>query len=231
MAVGAYVNSVPAAEIATFSTLVEILRWRALWQPEQLAYAYLLDGEVEGGRLTYAELDREARTIAVLLQACCASGERALLIYPTGLEFIAAFFGCLYAGVIAVPLPPPTATQQQRTFPRLRAIANDSQPAVALTTSSILSKVEALFTQAPELATMRWVATDKLTSTLAPEWQNPAATGDTLALLQYTSGSTTVPRGVMVSHGNLLHNSANVNRAFELTSVSGVSVSWLPVFP
>ncbi|HVB80873.1 MAG TPA: fatty acyl-AMP ligase [Candidatus Binataceae bacterium] len=223
-------NNAPTNEIGSFPTLVEVLRWRALRQPDQLAYAYLLDGEVEGGRLTYAELDREARTIAALLQAYCAVGQRALLIYPTGLEFVAAFFGCLYAGVIAVPLPPPTAAQQQRTFPRLRAIANDAQPSMALTTSSILTKVEALFTQAPELATMRWVATDKIDGGLSPEWQNPAATGNSLALLQYTSGSTTVPRGVMVSHGNLVQNSANVNHAFELTPDSGVSVSWLPVF-
>ena len=223
-------NSAPTNEIGSSTTLVEILRWRALRQADQLAYTYLLDGEVEGDRLTYAELDREARTIAALLQVYCASGQRALLIYPTGLEFVAAFFGCLYAGVIAVPLPPPTAAQQQRTFPRLRAIANDAQPSVALTTSSILSKVEALFTQAPELATMRWVATDKIDGELSLEWQRPVADSDSLALLQYTSGSTTVPRGVMVSHGNLLHNSANVNHAFELTPDSGVSVSWLPVF-
>lgn len=223
-------NSGPTNELHSFSTLAEVLAWRALRQPGRLAYAYLLDGEVEGGRLTYAELDWEARAIGALLQSYCAGGQRALLIYPTGLEFIAAFFGCLYADVIAVPLPPPTATQQQRSFPRLRAIANDAQPSVALTTSSILAKVEALFTQVPELATMRWVATDKLTTGLASEWRQPAATSDSLALLQYTSGSTTVPRGVMVSHGNLLHNSANVNHAFELTPDRGVSVSWLPVF-
>ncbi|MBP1688569.1 MAG: AMP-dependent synthetase, partial [Deltaproteobacteria bacterium] len=137
--------------IVEFASLVEVLRWRALQLPEQRAYTYLLDGEVEGGHLTYAALDRQARSIGALLQRYGATGERALLLYPTGLEFIAAFFGCLYAGVIPVPLPPPNPARQQRTLPRLRAITNDAQPSLALTTSSILSKAESLFSQAPEL--------------------------------------------------------------------------------
>jgi len=144
--------------VVDFSTLVEALGWRALWQPEQRIYTYLRDGETEGEHLTFAALDRQARAIGALLQSYGASGERALLLYPTGLEFIAAFFGCLYAGVIAVPVPPPNPAQPQRTLPRLCAITNDAQPSVALTTSSILSKMEGLFTQTPELQTMRWVA-------------------------------------------------------------------------
>ncbi|HEX7406600.1 MAG TPA: fatty acyl-AMP ligase [Candidatus Binatia bacterium] len=216
--------------IVEFSTLVEVLRWRALHQPEQRAYTYLLDGEVEGDHLTYAAVDCQARRIGALLQSYRARGDRALLLYPTGLEFIAAFFGCLYAGVIPVPLPPPNPAQQQRTLPRLRAITNDALPSLALTTSSILSKVEGLFSQAPELQTMRWVATDKVSGRLETEWEDPAVSSDTLAVLQYTSGSTSAPRGVMVSHGNLLHNSAHVNHAFDLTPDSDVSVSWLPAF-
>ena len=132
------------------------------------------------------------------------------MLYPTGLEFIAAFFGCLYAGVIAVPLPPPNLAQPQRSLPRLRAIISDAQPAVVLTTSAILSGTEGLFTQAPELQKMRWVATDKVAGSLAQEWRDPAVTSNTLALLQYTSGSTAEPKGVMISHGNLLHNSAYI---------------------
>ena len=216
--------------MVSFSTLVEILRWRALQQPEQRTYTYLLDGEAEGDHLTHAELDRQARSIGALLQSYGASGERALLLYPTGLEFIAAFFGCLYAGVIAVPLPPPNLAQPQRTLPRLRAIISDAQPSVVLTTSAILSKIEGLFTQAPELETMRWLATDKVAGGLAQEWRDPAVTSNTLALLQYTSGSTAEPKGVMISHGNLLHNSAYINRAFALIPDSGVSVTWLPAF-
>src|ERR1700730_13677154 len=129
-----------ANPIVESSTLVELLRWRALQQPEHRAYTYLLDGEIEAAHLTYAALDCQARTIGALLQSYNARGERALLLYPTGLEFIAAFFGCLYAGVIAVPLPPPNTAQPERALSRFRAIANDAQPTVVLTTSSILAK-------------------------------------------------------------------------------------------
>ena len=215
--------------IVEFSTLVEILRWRALQQPEQRNYTFLVDGEAEGDHLTSAALDCQARSIGALLQTYRASGERALLLYPAGLEFIPAFFGCLYAGVIAVPLPPPNLAQPQRTLPRLRAIISDAQPSVVLTTSAILSNTEGLFAQAPELQKLRWLATDKVAGSLAQEWRDPAVTSNTLALLQYTSGSTAEPKGVMISHGNLLHNSAYIHRLFALVPDS-VTVTWLPAF-
>jgi acyl-CoA synthetase (AMP-forming)/AMP-acid ligase II len=218
-----------ADPIMELSTLVEILRGRALQQPEQRAYTYLVDGEAEGDHLTYAALDCQARSIAALLQSHQACGERALLLYPAGLEFIAAFFGCLYAGVIAVPLPPPNLAQPQRTLPRLLAIIRDAQPSVVLTTSAILSNTHGLFTQAAELQNMRWLATDNVTSRLAQEWKDPTVTKNTLALLQYTSGSTAEPKGVVISHGNLVHNSAYINHVFALIPDS-VTVTWLPAF-
>jgi acyl-CoA synthetase (AMP-forming)/AMP-acid ligase II len=215
--------------VAEFSTLVEILRWRAIQQPEQRTYTYLVDGEAEGDHLTYAALDSQARSLGAMLQSYRASGERALLLYPAGLEFITAFFGCLYAGVIAVPLPPPNPAQPQRTLPRLRAIVSDAQPSVVLTTSAILSNAEGLIKQASELQKLRWLATDKVSGSLAQEWRDPAVTSNTLALLQYTSGSTAEPKGVMISHGNLLHNSDYINRVFALVPDS-VTVTWLPAF-
>ncbi len=192
-------------------------------------YAYLVDGEIEAAHLTHEALDRQARAIGAILQSYRARGERALLLYPAGLEFIPAFFGCLCAGVIAVPLPAPNMAQPYRTVPRLRAIANDAQPMLVLTTSSILAKVEGLFTQAPELRKLHWLATDKIAASAADEWHEPAVAANTLALLQYTSGSTAAPRGVMVSHENLLQNSANISQAFEIGPET-VSVTWLPFF-
>ncbi len=211
------------------TTLVEVLRWRALQQPDQRTHTYLIDGEAEGDHLTHATLDCQARGIGALLASYRAAGERALLLYPAGLEFIAAFFGCLYAGVIAVPLPAPNLTHPQRTIPRLRAIINDAQPSVVLTTSAILADAGDLFAQAPEFQKLRWVPTDMVAGGLAEEWQDPGVTGNTLALLQYTSGSTAEPKGVMISHGNLIHNSVYISRLFALDP-NGVTVTWLPAF-
>ena len=211
------------------STLVEVLRKRAEQHPEQRIFTYLIDGEIEGAHLTIGALDSQAQVIGTVLQSYGARGERALLLYPAGLEFITAFFGCLYAEVIAVPLPPPNMAQPQRTLPRLRTIANDAHPTVVLTTSSILAKVAGLLAEAPELRGLRWLATDKLSTSWGQDWREPEVTGNTIALLQYTSGSTALPRGVMVSHGNLIENSAHISQAFEINADS-VSVTWLPVF-
>ncbi len=222
-------NADPPDSTRQYSTLVEILRWRALHQPELRPYTFLPDGETEGDHLTQSTLDRQARAIGALLQSHNSHGERALLLYQAGLEFIAAFFGCLYAGVIAVPLPAPNLAQPQRTLPRLRAIISDAKPSLVLTTAAILADIDGLFALAPELQTMRWIATDRVAGDLAEDWRDPIINGNTLALLQYTSGSTADPKGVMISHGNLLHNSAYINRLFDLVPNS-VTVTWLPFF-
>jgi len=206
------------------STWVDLLSYRAQNQSNQTAYTFLQDGETEAGRLTYKELDQQARAIANQLQSLDATGSRALLLYPPGLEFIAAFFGCLYAGVVAVPAYPPRRNQNMS---RLQAIVSDAQAAVALTTTSELTKIEKRFAQDRELAALRWLVTDKIASNLASDWQEPTVSRDTLAFLQYTSGSTGTPKGAMVSHGNLLHNSALIHKCFEHTPNSQ-GVIWLP---
>lgn len=210
-------------------TLFDLLRWRGIHQPGRRAFTFLLDGGDEEVHVTYEELDRRARAIGALLQRQAVAGERALLLYPPGLEYIAAFFGCLYAAIIAVPVYPPNPARLERTLPRLHAIALDARPAVVLTTSSILPIATKLAAQEAAFANTTWLATDTLTGEEAAEWQVPTLHSDTLAFLQYTSGSTATPRGVMVSHGNLMHNESLIRRAFALTEQS-VGVSWLPLY-
>lgn len=205
-----------------FSTLVDLLSYRALYQTNQSAFTFLKDGETEFVSLTYQELDQKARAIAMVLQSMKATGERALLLYPPGLEFIAAFFGCLYAGVIAVPVYPPRRNQRMT---RLQGIATDAQATFALTTTSIEHRLK----EEPELAALHCIATDNVATHLAADWQAPTVKSDTLAFLQYTSGSTGTPKGVMVSHGNLLHNEQLIQVAFQHTEKT-IVVGWLPLF-
>ncbi|HEV2844558.1 MAG TPA: fatty acyl-AMP ligase, partial [Thermoanaerobaculia bacterium] len=217
----------PLREPFAEPSLVQVLRGRALEHPERPAFTFLADGEEEGARLTFAELDARARALGALLQRLGLRGERALLLYSPGLEFVSAFLGCLYGGVIAVPAYPP---RSERMLPRLRSIARDARPAVALTTSDLHRKVEALAGRLPELAGVRWLATDGLdVAELAEGWEEPEIDGESLAFLQYTSGSTSLPKGVMVSHGNLLHNEEMIQEAFGQTERSLI-VGWLPLY-
>ncbi|MBV8821088.1 MAG: fatty acyl-AMP ligase, partial [Acidobacteriaceae bacterium] len=205
---------------------VELLRRRASLAPDDRAFTFLLDGEDEKGSLTYGTLDQQARSIAAHLQELQGAGERALLVYPPGLDYLAGFFGCLYAGVTAVPLYPPF---QNRHLTRFEAIAQDAQATLALTTSALLGKMERLSAQSLALAGLRWIATDTLETGFASLWREPSLSSDSLAFLQYTSGSTGLPRGVMLSHGNLLHNVRAFCGRFGLTS-RGRAVAWQPLF-
>lgn len=209
------------------NTLVELLCLRAQNKPDKPAYTFLKDGETEEISLTYAQLDRYVRTIAARLQSLLAPGERALLLYPSGLDYIAAFFACLYAGIVAVPSYPP---RRNRPDARLQAIANDAQASVVLTTTEIWSDITSRLVQLPELKKLQWLVTDNLDlKELAKFWQPPDIHSDTLAFLQYTSGSTGKPKGVMVSHLNVLHNLEDIKQRMELTT-NTVSVTWLPSF-
>ncbi len=209
-----------------FATVVDLLRYRAIYQPQQTAYTFLVDGETEEVSITYQELDMQSRNIAAYLQFLGQRGERALLLYQPGLEYIIAFFACLYAGVVAVPAYPP---RPNKPLPRLQAIVTDAQAKVALTTTSILTNIQGQFSQNPDLVGLQWLATDTIANDSIQKWQQPHINSDTLAFLQYTSGSTGTPKGVMVSHGNLLHNSDLIYKCFGHNSHSH-GVIWLPPY-
>ena len=217
-----------------FHNLVQLLHWRALHQPSKRAYTYLVDGERQETHLSYAELDQQARAIAAHLQSRGAKGERALLLFPPGLAYIAAFFGCLYAEAIAVPAYPPRNSHHQA---RLQAIATNAQAKFVLTETTLLSRHISAAKQSPDsvsnfsqdLGTPEWITTDSLLDGEEDAWREPTIPTDTLAFLQYTSGSTSTPKGVMVSHANILHNERALQDRFQSTEQS-VFVSWLPPY-
>ena len=208
------------------SNLVELLRRRALNQPEQTAYKFLFDGEAVGPSLTYAALDRRVRAVAAHLQQLNAAGERVLLLYPPGLDYIVAYFGCLCAGAIAVPAYAP---RQNRHLARVQAIAADAQARFALTTKTLLSQAATVLESESGLVQVHLIASDCIPQELADEWVEIEIVSAALAHLQYTSGSTATPKGVMVTHGNLMHNSEYIAQGFDHSSQS-VSLTWLPHF-
>jgi len=222
-------------------SFVELLELRATDQPADIAYTFLRDGEIESEQFTWGELQQRSQMVGAQLQASVAVGDRALLLYPPGLEFVAAFFGCLAAGVIAVPLPVPQNDRDTAAIARLRAIAVDATPAAVLTTAAFLAEWEAGTgstcrparhdqprTNLPGSLRCRWIATDVLPSDGLAVFRPTRPAASDLAFLQYTSGSTASPKGVMVSHANLLHN---LTTAFALSRDASLnpSVSWLPV--
>src|SRR3954451_10268489 len=211
-------------------SMVELLASQALDQPDATAYMFLDDREGEQP-ITFGELDRRARMIAGRLQLELKPGERALLVYSAGLEFISAFFGCMYAGVVAVPA---TYPKPKRPMPRLQRIAVDCDAHVALSTAQTLTTLDPELLSA-DAATSQWVATDELTDDLGDLWQRPEIDKEQLAFLQYTSGSTSDPKGVMVSHANLLANLERIRQSFgigesEEDVASSTGVSWLPAY-
>ncbi|MBT4836028.1 MAG: amino acid adenylation domain-containing protein [Methylococcales bacterium] len=228
------INSV-SAEIQDPVSFVDILRTRAIQTPDHLAYVFLQDGETEGARLCYAELDKKARAIAATIQKVCQSGDRILLLYPAGLDYLCTFYACQYANVISIPAYPP---RNKRHLPRLQSIISDAKAQVVLTTTGIVSDLERLFSNAPELSSLQWITTNDIDDALSESWEDPVLTKDTVAFLQYTSGSTSAPKGVELTHGNLVYNqymlrhmrywNEQSNRVDVEDNVT--IVSWLPLF-
>ena len=213
----------------TATTMVEVLLWWARHRPEQRAFVFLERGEREAGSLTYAELDRRARVIASAVRANGLTGQRVLLAYPTCLEFVAALFGCFYGGAVAIPAP---VDSYDRATSRLQAIVADAGAAAVFSLRSVLSQeggpVFEVVARSRSIPKVIVVATDGLEGAadeVPPQPVGPHA----VALLQYTSGSTGNPRGVMLSHHNIISNQRAL-LAVLLTGVDDVVVNWLPLY-
>jgi amino acid adenylation domain-containing protein len=214
----------PAGPPEHLLTLVDVARWRAECQPDELIFTFLVDGENEGGHLAFRDLDGRARSIAAHLQSRGAEGERVLLLFSPGLDYVAAVFGCFYAGALPVPAYPPDPFRMDRTFPRLQAICVDAQAKYVLTSEEILA-----FAKGPiaSWTHLEAISVESIGSDAEADWRPPALDPRAPALLQYTSGSTGSPRGVMLSHANILHNLASMHRV-DTEGVGGVC--WLPPY-
>lgn len=196
--------------------LPDILRRRATEQPEGTAYIFLGEDGEEKTSITFAGLDARARSVAAELSRHCEPGDRALLIFPQSLDFIVAYFACLYAQVVAVPVNPPRRTRIQDAT---RSIIADCEPAVVLTVSGMAAL-------GSTVESAHRIAVDEVPG---GDFAPVPCTAETLAFLQYTSGSTAEPKGVMVSHGNLMANEEMIRRAFGHDERSTV-VGWAPFF-
>ncbi|MDC0937325.1 AMP-binding protein, partial [Pirellulales bacterium] len=199
------------------TNFVEVLRQNVDGRPEMTAFRFVRDDRSVGENgsveqtLTYRQVDECARAIAVELQERQLCGERALLIYDPGLSFVTAFLGCLYAGVLAVPTYLPRGGRRPTL---LKAVADDAQPAVVLTSAALISQLRHRLAEHSLLEASEWLATDNVDLAFADRWQLPELGLESVACLQYTSGSTASPTGVMLTHGNLLTNSRLIRDAF-----------------
>lgn len=208
------------------TTIVDVLDHWAQERPDQVAF-YFSDGE-EGNddQLTYRQLQLACRSIAVELMRRGLPGERAILMFPPGLDFVKAFFGCLYAGVVAVPAFTP---RRNRNVKRLQAISDDAQASLAMTVADVRDRALGMLDDTPGLRGLDWMAVDEISSDVAEHWRASERHSGQLAVLQYTSGSTGTPKGVMLSHANIMHNVKSIVHVFEPTQ-SGIGLTWLPTY-
>lgn len=207
-----------------FSTMFDLLQFRANTGGANIAFSYLEDGEQVSSSITFSELAQRAQAIAAHLQMRTQRGDRVLLVYGPSLDYIVSFFACIYAGVVAVPALPPT---NGRTLQRLQLIADDAQPRVAMATAAVFQRVSKLESDtALTKHALEWLTSDELPAG-TPHWIDPGIDGNDIAFLQYTSGSTGAPKGVKVSHANILANVQAIHAAFSMQE-SDTIVSWLP---
>lgn len=219
--INTYLSEVPSS----CTTLTDVLRWRAEVQPNREVFTFLLDGETQEVSLTYAELDRRARAIAAQLQSLAAPGDRVLLLLPSDLDYPAAFFGCLYAGVVAVLSSPP---RFEKGSSALESIVAVTQPTVALMTTALRSTMDVSLAQVPVLQNLQWMTIDTLPEGVERGWREPVIRDESPAYIMLTSGSTSMPKAIVRSYNNQLKSFTSFQSNLGLTGASRF-VSWMPL--
>ncbi|WP_308713220.1 fatty acyl-AMP ligase [Phytohabitans maris] len=214
----------PSARIQAIACFADAVRGHAADRPDALAVAHVTEPGTRTGttELSYRELDLMARRVAAALCRVCAPGDRALLLFPEGLDFAAAFLGCLYAGAVAVPSPLPGSYKHQQR--RVSGIAQDAEPNAIITTAAVLEEVETFIGNSGQGRIPLLVM--PLADEAPVDAPRPSGRAS-LALLQYTSGSTGSPKGVMLTHGNIVENADSLVSTFGMTAMTKFG-SWIP---
>ncbi|HEX8744561.1 MAG TPA: fatty acyl-AMP ligase [Thermoleophilaceae bacterium] len=215
-------------ELDSACSMVDVLRMRAELQPGHVVLEFLADGSPEVEARTIGGLDERARAIGAGLRERVAPAEPVLVVHEPGLGFHDAFYGALYAGAVPVPAYPPDPFRLERSSAVLGAIAADVGARVALTSEAIRAAAAPVIEAAPGLGELDWLTLAEVEGD-ASAWRRPALDAETLCFLQYTSGSTSAPKGVMVTHGNLVAQSRLLRDDLDADHTS-VGASWCPLY-
>ena len=216
----------PTIPNSNYSSMIDLLSHKAMIHPEKVVYTFLSNDNQDETNITYQELHMYAKQLAAYLQHLGLEGQRALLMYPSGIDYVKAFLGCIYANVTPVPVYPPGLS---RNMERLKAIMDDSATNIILTTTQLHSKISFHFSDEISNMNLKWIPIDDISHDYRDQWSQPKVDKESLAFLQYTSGSTSSPKGVMVTHGNILHNEAMIKAACQHNKDT-VMLGWLPMY-
>ncbi len=208
-------------------TYIEVIKKRVTADPEHVVFRFLDNGIDESEAFSYNQLETRSKALGAAMQQYARKGERVLLLFPAGLKYVASLFACFYSGMIAVPAYPP---RRNRNLNRVLTIIEDSGAHISIISRQVYRDIERNFKDNPLLRNMLWIVYEEIGDKKASEWKKTEIFADDVALIQYTSGSTGNPKGVMITQLNLFYNSEYIHQTFEFSKETTLGMNWLPIF-